>query len=261
MHTNLSRALLASALTLAASAAAAAEPGPYVSLGLGAGLRSDSDNGGRLTADFTTGEGTTIPAGTVLAAGTDLGWSTEFDTGFAWAPAVGYTFGNGFSLELEYASFDNDVDRHTGVTIGGGAIGTEDAGVLVTGSANLGTTVADLVAAGRGDATTTAWLVNAVYHFDLNSPVQPYVGAGAGWGNTEVTFRPSDTAIANADDDGFAWQVKAGLTVALTEHLDAFGEYRYLAQEDATVGLELLPATLDVETGIHGVTAGLRFRF
>ena len=65
----------------------------YVSVSGGASFLGDSENVGAFVGDFTTGAGTTIPAGTVLPDGTAVGWTTDFDTGYAINGAIGKRFG------------------------------------------------------------------------------------------------------------------------------------------------------------------------
>ena len=233
--------------------------GWYGSLGGSLGFRSDSNNSGALTGDFTTGAGTNIPAGTVLDSGTALGWNTEYDTGFGLNGAVGYRLGNGFRVEAELAYFDNDVDLHNGLTAGANALDGEDAGVLTTGSANVGATVGSVIADGRGSTSILAPMLNAYYDFNLDSPLKPYLGGGVGWAMTDVEFNPSGVDIADDDDDSFAWQLKGGLTFDVSNRVELFAEYRYFNGGDANVDLNLLPASLDVENEIHSVGVGLRF--
>jgi hypothetical protein len=113
---SLAGAVALAALTLLATPAAAQDY--YASFSAGGSWLDDSDNSGSFTSDFITGAGTTIPAGTVLPAGTTLGWTTEFDEGYAAAGALGRRFGN-WRGELELAYQANDVDTHRDVQAAG----------------------------------------------------------------------------------------------------------------------------------------------
>jgi opacity protein-like surface antigen len=255
------RAAILSTLLLPSASALAVEPGFYGAFGAGISLKGDSSNSGQFTSPFTTGEGTTIPGGTVLPAGTPLGWETEFSSGYSVMGAFGYTMESGFSGEFEIGVISNDVKGHSGVNVGGTNIDGEDAGVLITGSGNLGTTVGELVAAGRGDVQTTTYMLNALYHFQNFGKFQPYVGGGIGLADVKVAYKPSEVVIADNSDDGFAWQLKIGGEYAVSEELGIFVEYRYLQVEEASIPLSLLPATLEVENTNNSFNAGIRYRF
>ena len=80
--------------------------------------------------------------------------------------------------------------------------------------------------------------------------------------NTDVKFSPSGVDVADENDDGFAWQGIIGASFAVSENVDIFAQGAYRERfEDADIPLNLLPATLGVETGQTTVSAGVRFRF
>ena len=122
---NLLLTLILSTVILT-SVATAQDSGSYVSAYGGINLKPDSANSGELTSNFTTGAGTTIPAGTVLLSGTSLSWDTDFDTGYGLGFAYGYRVGNGLRPELEVRYSSNSVSGHANVAVGGAPIGTED---------------------------------------------------------------------------------------------------------------------------------------
>ncbi|WDI32943.1 P44/Msp2 family outer membrane protein [Hyphococcus flavus] len=252
-------ALTAAASALAMTAAAHAND-YYVSLSGGVSLLGDSDNEGAFDGDFTTGEGTTIPGGTVLPDGTDVGWETDFDTGYAVSGAIGKSYG-AFRGEIEIAYQTNDVGTHTGVTAAGIALDGEDAGVLITGSPNLGVTVGDLVADGQGDLSNLFVMANVFYDFDTGGPLKPYIGAGVGVGFVDVDYSPSATPIIQDDATAFAYQGIAGLAYEVSPATDLFVAYRYRATTDVSVEADLFSADFDIENRASLVEAGLRFRF
>ncbi|MBY0568491.1 MAG: outer membrane beta-barrel protein [Hyphomonadaceae bacterium] len=250
----------AAALMLALGASPAVAQDYYGSVSLGASWLDDSDNSGALTSDFTTGAGTTIPAGTVLPSGTGLGWTTEFDEGYALSAAIGRRFGP-FRGELELAYQDNDVDTHNGVTVGGGNIDAEDAGVLITGSPNLGVTVGELVDDGQGSVDTTFLFANGYYDFTPVGPVTPYIGAGVGVGFVNVDYSPSGVTIVDDDATVFAYQLIGGASFDISERTALFAQYRYRATEDVETDVSLFDANLDIENRASIIEAGVRFRF
>lgn len=252
--------VLAAALASSAIFAGAAHAENYVSLSAGGSFLRNSDNQGAFAGPFVTGAGTTIPAGTTLLDGTSVGWTTEFNTGFALSGAVGRRFGP-LRGEFEVAYQDNGVDLHRNVRVGGAPIGGEDAGVLITGSPNIGVSVADLVNDGEGGVDTVFLFANAFYDFSGFGKLKPYVGGGLGVGFADVTYRPSGVDIIDDRATVFAWQAAAGVSYELTPRTDLFAGYRYRATSDVEVNANLFPAQFDVQNRASIVEAGLRFAF
>ncbi|WP_428407870.1 P44/Msp2 family outer membrane protein [Hyphococcus sp.] len=251
--------------TLCASLAALSMGGAqaqdyYVSASGGVSLLNNSDNEGAFVGAFTTGEGTTVPAGAVLPDGTDVGWETEFDTGYAFAGAIGKDFG-WLRGEVEVAYQSNGVDAHSGVSAGGIALDGEDAGVLITGSPNIGVSVGDLVADGRGDVSTLFVMANVFYDIDTGGRLTPYIGGGAGVGFADVDYSPSGVAIIQDDASVFAYQAMAGVAYAVSPSLDLTVGYRYRATSDVEVDADLFSARFDIENKTSIIEAGLRFSF
>lgn len=249
----------AASLVMMTAAGAAAQQ--YVSASAGFNLQSDSSNSGSFTSDFTTGEGVAVPTGTVLASGTPLGWSTEFETGAFVSAAYGWRLASGLRLEAEIGYSSSDVDTHTDVTVGGGPIGAADAAVLITGSPALGVTVADLVADGRGVIRNTSFMLNAYYDIELDGPLGLYAGAGIGASNVKVRYNPSDVGIVNDSETRFAYQLMAGANYTVSDTIELFGGYRYRATQDAELDVSLFPAGLSIENRSNILEAGIRFYF
>jgi len=245
----------------ASMAGVAAAQDTYVSGFAGLGLRSDSSNSGKLTSNFTTGTGTTIPGGTVLPSGTGLSWDTDFNAGYNLGFAFGMSAANRFRTEVEVRYLRNDVDSHSNVRVGGGAIGSEDAGVLITGAGNLGVSVADVVADGRGKSSLWTFMGNAYYDFNAKGRVNPYIGGGLGYATTQVTFKPSGVPVASDRDGGFAYQAIGGMDFGIGKHVRLFGEYRYLGTTAVKTNLSLLPGYLEIDNRFHMVNMGMRVHF
>lgn len=251
--------LTAAAATLLAGPAAAQQ---YVSGSAGINLQADSDNAGALTRDFVTGDGVAVPAGTSLPSGTDVGWTTEFDTGLFLAGAYGLRFNETFRVEAEISYTSSDVDTHTDVTVGGGPLGGADAAVLITGSPALGVTVADVVAAGQGDITSVGYAINGYYDVISDDlPIDLYVGAGVGLAEVNVEFNPSDITIVDDTEMVGFFQLMAGGSFPLAEGTDLFGGYRYRQSGDVDVDSALIPATLEIENTNHILEVGVRYAF
>ena len=233
----------------------------YFSVSGGGSFLMDSSNQGAFVGDFTTGEGTTVPAGAVLPDGTAVGWDTDFNTGWTVNGALGRDFGF-VRGELEVGYQSNGVNTHTGVNAGGIDLTNEDAAVLITGQAtNLGVSVGDLVAAGEGDVRTVFLMANAIIDFDNSSPFTPYVGGGVGVGFVDVNYAPSATTIIDDSSTQFAYQVMGGVEYEVSPKTSLFAGYRYRATSDAEVNASLFSAAFDVENSASVVEAGLRVRF
>lgn len=232
----------------------------YVSLSGGVSMLSDSDNMGSFDGDFTTGEGTTIPSGTVLPDRTAVGWSTDFDTGYALSGALGRDYGY-FRGELEVAYQSNGVGSHADVSAGGIALDAEDAGVLITGSPNIGVSVGDLVSDGQGDVSTTYVMANALVDVELGGRLTPYIGGGVGVGFVDVDYSPSAVGIIQDKSTAFAYQAMAGVAYAVAPSVDVTLGYRYRATTDVSVEADLFSADFDVENSASIIEAGLRFTF
>jgi len=248
------------AFTLAPAGAFAQEwyAGGY----FGLNLQGDSDNRGQLTSDFSTGNGApTIPTETVLAQGTSVGWTTDFDSGVAYGVEAGLRFDNGFRSGVEISLTQADVDTHEGVNVGGAVIDGVDAAVLTGSAEPLGATVGEVVSDGRGDIENLAVFANAYYDFNRDGQFQPYVGAGIGFSDVNVTYNPSGVGIVDDGETKFAYQLRAGATYQFSEQVEAYAEYTYRATEDAQVNVDLFPGALDIENEQNLLTVGVRYRF
>jgi opacity protein-like surface antigen len=87
------------------------------------------------------------------------------------------------------------------------------------------------------DHTTWSVLANAWYDFSLGSSLKPYVGGGIGWGETKLDGKFVSGAKPNFSftDDGFAWQVGAGVNYAISPNVLVGVGYRYFSGPDVTV--------------------------
>jgi opacity protein-like surface antigen len=250
----------AAALAVGMTGAATAQQ--YVSGSAGFNFQTDSDNSGAFSRDFVTGDGVAVAPGTVLAEGTSVGWTTEFDTGLFLSAAYGWRLNEMFRVEGEISYTSADVDTHTGVTAGGAALGAADAAVLITGSAPLGVTVADLVADGQGEVTTVGYAINGYYDFPVqDTPFTAYIGGGLGIAEVEVDYSPSATPIVSDKEMVGFYQIMAGGSYAVSETTELYTGYRWRQSGDAETASSLIPASLDVENASHIIEAGVRYSF
>lgn len=169
---------------------------------------------------------------------TEVDSDVEFDPGFNAALALGYNVGTYYShdldtsgrLELEFGYRYNEVDR------------VSDPGRILRETG--------------GDAEVLSLLVNSYADFRINSPLVPYVTAGLG--GAQVTY--NDLGIEDNDDTVFAWQIGAGLSYPVFEHLLLDLGYRYFATSD--IEFEALDGSeVETEYDSHNVSLGMRIPF
>ena len=231
----------------------------YVGGSIGLTQQNDSDNSGA-TGAFTTGnlgDGSTLD----VAAGTPYGWSTEFDSGTAFSGEFGARYGNGFRAGVEIVYSQADVDTHTGVTLGGGSIDAVDAAAIAGSPTALGVSVAAVVADGQGEITNTGIFFNGYYDFNQGGAFQPYLGAGIGYSDVDVTYEPSGITVIDDSEGKFGYQLKAGATYKLQNQWEVFGEYAYRATEDIELDNQLFPGSLDIENTQNVFSIGVRYTF
>lgn len=238
-------------------AAASAKEGPYIAVSGGLTLPNESANSGAFDR--------TVPATpdfAAIQADTSLAWQTEFDPGYALNGQVGYAFDNGVRIEIDAAFSRYDIDTHRGMTVGGTNIDAANVAVLTRGAALASNpTVGTVIANGQGRMSNFGVFGNVFYDIDTGSAFKPFVGAGIGYQWADIRFTPSGVDVANDSDGGFAYQLMAGASLALSDRAEVFGQYTWRDRIDtAEVPLNLLPATLGVETGQSIISAGVRVK-
>jgi len=154
----------------------------------------------------------------------------SYDTGWTLGAAVGYRFNN-VRVEGELSYQKNDADQLS----------------------QMGD-ISDM----KGDATSTALLVNGYYDFANESAFTPYISAGLGYAKVEtndMNVVGSSGSDFNEDDGVFAYQVGAGVGYAVNENVTLDLKYRYFATEDAELD------TSEVEFASHNFLVGIRYNF
>jgi opacity protein-like surface antigen len=250
--TKFSLFLLASAALTMPTAAFAQT---YVGVSIGATIPEDSKNKGVFTSDVPAT--TVAPIYPAIPSGTELGWTTEFDTGYNISGQVGHRFSGGFRVEAEVNYNRSGIKTHNGVTVGGTDISAVDASVLTRG-ATAGATVGTVVDSGIGKQESYGAFANAYYDFNSGGSFQPYVGGGIGAQRVKFDYRPSDIDIGQGSDTNFAWQLMAGATYKIGPSLEIFGQYNYRDAGETTMNLDLLPADLNAESKQSIFSLGLR---
>jgi len=250
---------VAAASTMTSAAAFSADF--YVSGSFGLVEQDDSSTDGKFASDFTTGTVTGVNPPLTIPAGNKVGWSTKYDDGTAFNLAIGMAV-EAFRLELEYSATEADVDKHTGVSAAGIDLTDIDAGVLLTGNVgDLGVSAGDLVANGKGSLETETFFLNGFYDFHNSTDFTPFIGAGIGYSNIDVDYKPSNVKIINDDDDVVSYQVSGGVSYAFNDFFHVVGSIRYRTSDDASVNSSLLPAKFDIENESLMYDIGLRYYF
>jgi len=162
---------------------------------------------------------------------------TEFDDGFVTSSFAGYNFGNNFRAEASFDWRRNDGQSlaFQGIERPFTAKGVESYSLLLSG----------------------------YYDFDIGSNVTPYVGAGAGISRIDNEFLYGPVNFEDRDTV-FAWQVATGLSVPVTDKIDAFIDGRYFAGTSPEF-VRTSPAdngiALESEYDNFSVSVGYRWNF
>lgn len=235
--------------------AGAAQAQTYVGVSVGATLPEDSKNRGEFSADVPAT--TVAPIYPAIPTGTELGWRTEFDTGYNISAQVGHRFAGGFRIEGEFNYNRSGVNTHRGVTVGGTDIDAVDASVLTRG-ATVGATVGTVVDSGIGKQQSYGVFANGYYDFNSGGSLQPYVGAGIGAQRVKFDYRPSDIDVGQGSDTNLAWQLMAGATYKIGPGLELYGQYNYRDAGSTKMELDLVPADLKAKSRQSIISLGLR---
>ncbi len=166
-------------------------------------------------------------------------FETALDDGYVWSIGGGYQFRN--------FRFDGELDtpRETDVTV------HRLNGVDQAGS--------------RGDVQSEAGMGNIVYDFNRDQRVSPFVGAGIGWAEIELTDFGTDENpdFLSAEDTLFAWQILAGVGIDIDERWIVDVSARYYAT--AKGEFETAPADggqrIEVDYSAVSLTVGFRYNF
>ena len=157
-----------------------------------------------------------------------------FKGGPAFLLEAGYRFGNGWRAGIEAGWTENPID-------------------------NFNTGGAGTNPRGNGHVRNLTEMAAVYYDFGVGK-FRPYLGAGVGLGTVDIDGGNSSTGLnINKSDTNIAWQARAGVTVKLTDNLEADAGYRYLDSGRADFGVQATRAHFKYKT--HSVLIGLRYTF
>lgn len=111
------------------------------------------------------------------------------------------------------------------------------------------------------DLSTKTVMVNYLKEVPFGSATG-YFGGGIGWAWTTMDG-DIDTIQYGSTDDGFAWQLIAGMDFPVTERLALFTQYRYLVLDEATFTTDFgdFSNTTEENPTSHSVLVGARVSF
>ena len=187
--------------------------------------------------------------------------SAQGNTGFYLEGNLGYAFPD--SVDASASGIDGEVELKDAFVFGG-ALGYRFPWVRLELNGSYRKFDTDKVKAqgqsvsGNGDATAVVGLFNVYVDpdLDLGVPVHPYLGGGIG--GAYVKLDTGDDAPLSIDDEAgaFAWNLAAGLSYDVTEHITLSAGYRYLRFEGVDTG------DVDVDDiTSHDILIGLRYIF
>lgn len=164
--------------------------------------------------------------------------SMDMDNSFLFEGAIGRDFGD-FRLDVSAGRMESDVKN---MTLSGA--GYE----------------------GRGSYSIVPLLLSAYYDVPTNSPVKPFLGAGAGIAWVEYDMPRSGTAFGS-DDDAFvpAYHVTLGTGFQINPQLSLVASYRYLWTGEGEFkgysAAEGASEKVKASFGSHLARFGMRFGF
>jgi opacity protein-like surface antigen len=153
---------------------------------------------------------------TFPSSSTTFTFNGDADVGFVVGAAVGHSLHDiveGLRGEVEVAYRQQDVD-----------------GPWASSTTGLGSYsgVVDY------DQSSFSVMANLWYDFDLVG-VKTYFGGGVGWARTEIDGSFGPTLPFSIDDNGFAWQLGAGVNFDISPNVMLGIGYRYFAGPEVTI--------------------------
>ncbi|MEM6780456.1 MAG: porin family protein [Pseudomonadota bacterium] len=108
----------------------------------------------------------------------------------------------------------------------------------------------------NGDMEALTFMLSGYSDFDLDWPVVPYIGAGAGFGLFDSNIRDGGSGFtqnSSGDDWSFIYQVGGGLKYHMSEDMSLSGGYRYIGASDIEFD------QTDVDYSAHEFRFGLHY--
>lgn len=227
--------------------------------------RTGCDSDRNFAVSFGGAKSMKVFIGTLFAAALAASGAAAQESKLYVGGAVGAIVGGDSDLNVNLPGFsagEASVDLQAGGLISG-VVGFEatdrfdvEAEVLYA-KTDLDTKAADQALGGSLglDVKVTGLLANAKADlWSFSDGVQPYVGAGLGYGKVEYGVEGD-----SQDDSGLIWQLKAGFTVPVADAFTLDVGYRYLVLPEFE--LSDGAARLNIETDMHIMSIGGRYNF
>ena len=166
-----------------------------------------------------------------------FGGGGDLEGGIMGALGAGYRFDSGLNVEAELSYRDNDIEPSIGVRPG-------------------------------AEARALALLANAIYEFNADGRLRPFIGAGVGLAQIEAStynnfVAPADRVGFDDETTAFAYQLMAGLAVPLGRNLTLDLAFRHFAAPDLKFdgrGSAGVPRSFSLDYEHQALTTGVRFR-
>jgi opacity protein-like surface antigen len=194
--------------------------------------------------------------------------AAQGNTGFYLEGNLGYAFPD--TVDASTGGIDGEVELKD-TFVFGGAVGYRFPWVRLELNGSYRKFDTDKVKAqgqsvsGNGDATAAVGLFNVYLDPDLGVPVHPYLGGGIG--GAYVKLDTGDGAPLRVDDEAgaFAWNLAAGLSYDVTQHVTLSAGYRYLRLEGTDFSASVAGVNTDGvdvdDVTSHEILIGLRYTF
>jgi opacity protein-like surface antigen len=194
--------------------------------------------------------------------------AAQSNTGFYLEGNLGYAFPD--SVDASASGIDGEVELKDAFVFGG-ALGYRFPWVRLELNGSYRKFDTDKIktqgqsVSGNGDATAAVGLFNVYLDPDLGVPVHPYLGGGIG--GAYVKLDTGDDAPLRVDDEAgvFAWNLAAGLSFDVTQHVTLSAGYRYLRLEGTDFSASVAGVNTDGvdvdDVTSHEILIGLRYTF
>ena len=176
----------------------------------------------------------------VFDVANDQGSELELDDGSAFFFSLGRMNGRNLRTEIELSFRSNDISA------------------LLTPDAELPAT---------GQLQTFSGMANLYWEF-VNFPtgrLKPYIGGGVGFlsvsSDLRLTSDQSPVDDSTASTSSFAYQWMAGVNYKVSNHLDLYGEYRFVDAESFGISSDRDDLSGNFGYSANSVGGGLRWKF
>ncbi|WP_281556035.1 porin family protein [Thalassomonas sp. RHCl1] len=243
----MNKVILLAGVLFSASSFANSEPGVFINVALG-----HSSFEGKNAVQRGTNQANTPVDGYAV------------DNGNVFGLGLGYRFGNGFAVQIEYRTREFETDNRP--------LSANPDGLFA------GNTFQTLAT-----ADTESLMINGIYEFTPGSgKLKPYIKAGVGLARHDVhaeldiqpffatfdfsslTACPGEALFCYPDkkSDEFAWSVGAGISYLLTESMALGIDYQYIDMNSAETAVDPLgDQVIFPEITAHEITANFSYTF